>query len=269
MAFPYKHVLLIGATAGIGRAMTSKLLSSGVAVTAVGRRTERLQEIVNESKDGAKADYETFDISNTSAAPKFAADVMKKHPDIDCVFLNAGLQRAHDWSKPESVDLKGFNDEMHTNFTSFVALTHAFLPLLQKKKENTGIIYTSTHLSHVPAFTLSAYSASKAALNSFILSVRQAMKGSSVRIIELSPPVVQTELHDYQGEHGRSMGMPVGIFTEQAYKGLCGEEDKVIVGGLGLPGTDAAKKMTDDFLQMVKLQEGACDTMSTLLRGVR
>lgn len=276
MAFPYKHVLLIGATAGIGRAMATKFLASGVSVTAVGRRTSRLEEFVASHKpsagSGVEASFETFDINETSKAPTFASSVLSKHPKIDCVFLNAGTQGSHDWSKPEAVDLSAFNAEIHTNFTAMVALTHAFLPLLQSQQRSTSIIFTGTHLSLVPALYLPAYSASKAALHAFILCVREMIRDSApdVKIIELSPPVVQTELHDYMGEErGRALGMPVNVFTEQAYEGLCGGEETLIVGGLGMPGTDAAKKMTEEFKEMEKLQQSAFGTMSQALKAAR
>jgi short-subunit dehydrogenase involved in D-alanine esterification of teichoic acids len=65
---------------------------------------------------------------------------MRMSPDIDCVFLNAGVQRRYDFSQPEQVDLAEFNSEVTVNFTSFVALTHAFLPFLASKKSQTSLI---------------------------------------------------------------------------------------------------------------------------------
>ncbi|TGO20680.1 hypothetical protein BPAE_0275g00110 [Botrytis paeoniae] len=110
MTFPYKHVLLIGATSGIGLAMAERLVQK-CKVTVVGRRKDRLDEFV--AKHGDKAKSIAFDIGDTEKASQFAADVIESSPDIDCVFLNAGYQRKHDFSKPESVDIKGFNYEMH------------------------------------------------------------------------------------------------------------------------------------------------------------
>jgi short-subunit dehydrogenase involved in D-alanine esterification of teichoic acids len=65
---------------------------------------------------------------------------MRKSPDIDCLFLNAGLQHAHNLSKPETVDLATFNYQTHVNYTSLVALTIAFLPYLMAQKSQTSII---------------------------------------------------------------------------------------------------------------------------------
>ena len=70
MSFPYKHVLLVGATSGIGRAMADHFIANGVKVTAVGRRQERLEDFV------AKHDQETasgiaFDIAKLDEIPTF------------------------------------------------------------------------------------------------------------------------------------------------------------------------------------------------------
>ncbi|KAI9643547.1 hypothetical protein NHQ30_008166 [Ciborinia camelliae] len=157
-----------------------------------------------------------FDISDIEKTPQFAADAMKRSPDVDCIFLNSGYQRRHDFPKPESVDIKGFNEEMRVNYTSFVVLAHAFLPYLLKKKQQTRFIFTTSNLAIVPATTLASYSASKAALNAFLLCLRDDLRNTSVKIIELSPPMVQTELHDHMGpEIGRKMGMPIHEFTAQ------------------------------------------------------
>lgn len=51
--------------------------------------------------------------------------------------------------------------------------------------------------------------------------------------MEISPPVVQTELHDYNGPDGRKMGMPVDAFVDEAYKGLVEGSDQIVIGAVG------------------------------------
>ncbi|AEO69900.1 f18c9466-59c1-4a6e-891b-15973c221a81 [Thermothielavioides terrestris] len=234
--FPYKHVLLIGATSGIGRALAERLLEENIQVTAVGRRQERLDELVR--KHGAdKAHAVAFDINQLDAIPKFAEDVTKQYPDIDSVFINAGVQRPADFSSPASVDLKEFHEQMHTNYAAAVSLAHAFLPFLLEKGETTptSLIFTSSNLAIVPAVPIPAYSASKAALHVFAMCLRcQLAKKKNVKVIEVFPPAVQTELHDYLGpERGRNLGMPLDEFTAQAWQGLANGDDEVHVGFIG------------------------------------
>ena len=73
MAFLYKHVLLIGATAGIGKGMADRLIQAGVKVTAVGRRKDRLDAFVDQHGDG-KARAVVFDIADMDRTPSFAAE---------------------------------------------------------------------------------------------------------------------------------------------------------------------------------------------------
>src|SRR4051794_1843782 len=101
---------------------------------------------------------------------------MKTYPSIDCVFLNAGTQHRFDFSKPDSVDLGVFNREMTVNFTSFVALAHALLPHLLAHNAHSSLIFTGSPIGLVPAFVLPAYSASKAALDAFIMCLREQLR---------------------------------------------------------------------------------------------
>lgn len=65
---------------------------------------------------------------------------MKQSPDIDSIFLNAGVQRSYDLADLDKFNLSDFHDEMKVNFSSFVALVHAFLPYLLKNPSPTSFI---------------------------------------------------------------------------------------------------------------------------------
>lgn len=62
------------------------------------------------------------------------------YPDLDCVFVNSGIQRSFDFSKPETVDLDIVQQEFKTNYLSYLYLTNAFLPFLKSKNEETALI---------------------------------------------------------------------------------------------------------------------------------
>ncbi|KAJ8098061.1 putative NADP(+)-dependent dehydrogenase [Lipomyces tetrasporus] len=259
MAFPYKHFLLIGATSGIGQAMADRLIEAGAKVTAVGRREDRLEDFV--SRHGqSRAKAVPFDISNKEQIPQFAADVMRTSPDIDCIFLNAGIQRPPcDFSHPEHVDLAQFNLEIDVNFSSSVAITHAFLPFLISKQSQTSLIFTGSNLAIVPGARLPGYSASKAALNAFVLCLREQLRNTNVQVIEVSPPPVQTELHDYMGEEtGRNLGMPLSVFTEEAYRGLAAGHDQIVIGSIGPAET---------FHEIIDKRRSAFTALAMIMRG--
>ena len=106
-----------------------------------------------------------------------------------------------------------------------------------------------------------AYSASKAALNCFTLCLRDqlANAGSTVRVLEISPPPVQTELHDYMGEkRGRALGMPLDSFCDQAYDGLAKGSDQVVIGSIG---------PEEQFLDIVNRRRGVFDFLAKMMRA--
>ncbi|KAJ5705670.1 hypothetical protein N7455_004845 [Penicillium solitum] len=234
MAFPYKHFLVIGATAGIGKALAPRLIESGAMVTAMGRRQDRLDEFV-QTFGAAHAKGERFDVGEFAKIPDFVTRVMKESPDIDSIVFNAGVQNP------------------------FVSLTHALLPYLQKNPNPTSFIFTGSNLAIVSAATLPAYSASKAALNVFTLCLREQLRHSNTKVVEISPPPVQTELHDYMGEDaGRQLGMPLDAFTQQVYQGLAEGKDQIVIGSIG---------PVDTFNGIVDNRRTAFENLSKMMRG--
>jgi short-subunit dehydrogenase involved in D-alanine esterification of teichoic acids len=73
------------------------------------------------------------------------------------------------------------------------------------------------------------YCATKAALRSFTLSLRHQLRATSVRVVELSPPAVSTELHDYMGSTGRDIGIPLEEFVREAMEGLNSGSEEIHV----------------------------------------
>ena len=235
MSFNYNKILVIGATSGIGRAYAEKFIQDGKKVVVVGRRKRNLDAFVQKhGKD--KADAVEFDITLLNQIPKFALDITTTHPDLDCVLLNSGIQRVFDFSKPETIDLSVIDTELLTNYTSFVHLTAAFLPHLQKQQSETSLIYTSSGLALVPVTRVLNYCASKAALHSFILCLREQLGdgAGNVKVIEIFPPAVQTELHDEKHQpdikDGGKIGMPLNDFIEESWAGLVNGDDQIAVG---------------------------------------
>ncbi|ESZ91889.1 hypothetical protein SBOR_7719 [Sclerotinia borealis F-4128] len=246
MPFPYKTVLVIGATSGIGLALTEKMLSQGVTkIIALGRRQEQLDDLQKKHGD-TKVSTVQFDITDLGGIPEMIAGVLKSHPSLDCAFLNSGIQRPLDFTQPESIDLDSISAEFTTNYLSYVHLTKALLPHLQTRAsggENAGLIFTTSGLALVPIVRCGNYCASKAAMHQLILVMREQLrgkeggnkgKGKGVKVIEIYPPSVQTELHDEKFQpdikNGRSMGMPLDEFTEEAWRGLERGDEDIPVG---------------------------------------
>jgi short-subunit dehydrogenase involved in D-alanine esterification of teichoic acids len=134
------------------------------------------------------------------------------------VYFDSTNAAGPDWSDPESIDIKTTQLEFNTNYFAYLALTKELIPFLRKKDQQTALIYISSNLALVPIPPRSNYCATKAALHQWILSLRVSLQSTNIKVVEVYPPAVQTELHDEKHQpdikNGRSMGMPLDEFTE-------------------------------------------------------
>ncbi|OTB09482.1 hypothetical protein M426DRAFT_316031 [Hypoxylon sp. CI-4A] len=238
MPFPYKNVLLIGATAGIGLALAERMIENGIFVIGVGRRKERLDAFV--AKHGSdKAAGSQFDITDFDKIESWAKGITSKYPAIDAVILNSGIQRTLDFTKPQEIDLPRTLQELGTNYTSYLYLITYLLPHLQSQAPKpAGLVAVSSGLALVPLPRCGNYCATKAALHSLLWSIRAQLSrdaGSAhIKVVEILPPAVQTELHSQQEELVKigqgNIGISLEQFTDEAWAGLTRGDEEIPVG---------------------------------------
>lgn len=241
MPFPYRTVLITGATAGIGQALAERMIENGIFVIAVGRRKDRLEALL--AKYGTdKIAIEPFDVSDVEAIPTWAKEVTTKYPDLSSIFLNAGIQRTIDFTHPEAISLDRVNTELTTNYTSPLHTLVAFLPhLTSLEPRPASIVLVSSGLALIPIPRCANYCATKAAMHSLAWTLRSQLSAPSspetqhIRIIEIIPPAVQTELHTQQPDLAAAgqgpIGMPLQEFLEETWSALeKGDEDEILVG---------------------------------------
>ncbi|KAL2217944.1 putative NADP(+)-dependent dehydrogenase [Thermoascus aurantiacus ATCC 26904] len=257
-SFPYKKILVVGATSGIGLALSERFVQRGIFVIAVGRRKENLDKFV-QAHGPEKAAAIQFDITKLDAIPAFAQEVMKSHPDLDCVFLNSGMQRGANFRKPETLNVPLLVEEMTTNYLSYLAMAKEFLPFLMEKKTQTALICTSSGLAMVPITRCPNYCASKAALHHWLLVLREQLKETNVKVIEIFPPAVQTELHDAKHQpdivDGGKIGIPLEEFTDEALDDLLNGMDQIAVGTAKGPFNGFEQERQKTFARMVEIMK--------------
>ncbi|TFK89630.1 NAD(P)-binding protein [Polyporus arcularius HHB13444] len=230
-----KCVLVIGATAGIGRALALAIhdLDSKPTVIAAGRRQERLDELAAKSDRIKTA---RVDINATHDKLKqFVDDVVAKYPDVDAVVFSSGIQHIFDFTKPETVDVSKITDEFNTNYVAIVNLILLFLPhflKLNAEGRPSFIIPITSALAISPKPDVLNYCATKAAVHSFSISLRAQLLHTKVRVVEILPPLVESELHDHQGTTPvlSKFWMPLDEYTKHTIEGLVRGDPEVAVG---------------------------------------
>ncbi|KAJ5360906.1 hypothetical protein N7517_010097 [Penicillium concentricum] len=225
MSFDYNRVLIIGATSDDGKALAERVVVSDIPLVISGRRKENLEEFIRQHGN-AEVTSKSFDVTkldevrNTWRLEKDPA-FLAENPEIDCIFVNSGIQRLFNFSKPETVELNIFDQELVTNYTVPVHLTKAFLPHLQAQKKSTALAFTTSQMAIVPMLRCPNDDASKGDLQRFILALRTRLEEGPghVKVLEIYPPAVQTELHDPKNQpdlkNGHLIGMPLKGFIDE------------------------------------------------------
>ena len=185
--------LITGGTSGIGRGLAEALHKRGNTVIIAGRRQRLLDEIVaaHPGMHGVQ-----LDVADPSAIEAFAVDVRKRFPSLNVLVNNAGISRPEDLTA-NAIDVSVAHSVIHTNIVSVLRVTAALLPTLRRQPEST-IITTTSGLAFVPFAPFPTYCASKAFRHSWLQSLRFQLRNTSVEVLELAPPYVQTELSGAQ-----------------------------------------------------------------------
>ncbi|KAF7131130.1 hypothetical protein CNMCM5793_004117 [Aspergillus hiratsukae] len=251
--------MINAARTGIGLILAERLIAHGCFVIGTGRRKENLEAFVQRHGED-KAAVVQFDISKLGEIPGFVSEVTTSHPDLDCVFINSGIQRRSVFSEPESIDMDVIVEEFTTNYISYLALTKVFLPFFQAKKDTpTSFIFTSSGLAFAPILRCSNYCATKAALHHWTLCLREDLKDTNIRVIEIFPPMVQTELHDAKHQpdivDGGNKGMPIEEFADETMSKLLAGEDQIPVGMSNIAFNSWEQQRQQQFHKMAEMMK--------------
>ncbi len=212
-------VLVTGGGSGIGRALAEEFHKRSNQVVISGRRQSALDE-VTKANPGMKA--LTVDMADKQSVAAFAAELTKLAPDLNVVLNNAGIMTPEDiLAAPKYVDIA--EDTIATNLLGPIRLTAALLPHLLKQKD-AAVLTVSSGLAFVPLAMTPTYSATKAAIHSYSLSLRERLKDTPVQVIEIAPPYVQTTL---MGERQASdpNAMPLADFIAETMQILTDNPD--------------------------------------------
>ncbi|MDN3061162.1 SDR family NAD(P)-dependent oxidoreductase [Streptomyces sp. SRF1] len=201
-------IFIPGSTSGIGLALALALRAKGNTVIIGGRRAELLEKIAAEHPGIDTVRIDTADAASVSAA---AEEVLHRHPDLNVLVTMAGIMRIEDWHRPESF-LASAESVVTTNVLGPIRLIAAFIEHLRSRPDAT-IVTVSSGLAFAPLKVTPSYNASKAAIHMLSESIRLQLADTSVRVKELVPPSVRTEL--LPGQEDNELAMPLDEFVAE------------------------------------------------------
>ncbi len=208
-------LLITGGATGIGLGL-ARALAPENRVLICARRADRLAQ--------ARAQIpalETFscDAASLQGRRDLVEGALRTAPDLNVLINNAGVQHRIDLLEGAE-DRGGRYEEIAINLEAPIHLSELFIPHF-RRLDSAAIVNVTSGLAFVPYAAVPIYCATKAAMHSFSLSLRHQLRNTSVRVYEVAPPLVQSELHDHQGGPVLSTsGMPTDEFVSACLHGL-------------------------------------------------
>jgi uncharacterized oxidoreductase len=213
-------IFITGGGSGIGRGLAEALHRKGNTVIVAGRRKASLVEV---AKANPGMHWVELDIDDSASVSAVAKKLVAEHPQLNVLINNAGIMRTDDVSSP--VDDELLVSTLTTNLMGPIRLTGALIEHLKKQKA-AAIVNNTSGLAFTPLALAAVYSSTKAALHSYTLSLRYKLRGTSVQVLELAPPWVQTDLLNSKNE---PRAMPLAEFIDEAMQLLATGAEEILV----------------------------------------
>lgn len=213
-------IFVTGGSSGIGRALAEQFHALGNQVIIAGRRADLLADVARAHPGMA---FVAIDVADPASIDAAAATVLADFPEVNMLVNAAGIQRVDD--PGSAIDDTDLTETVAINFLGTVRTTSAFIEHFKTLPE-AAILHVSSMLAYMPLAQVAIYCATKAALHSFTLSQRYQLRGTKVRVREIIPPYVQTDLLNGKSD---PRAMPLGQYISETMAALETGADEVLV----------------------------------------
>jgi len=218
-----KIAVVTGANRGIGFETARQLAQQGVHVIVAAReRDKAVAAALRLQTQGLSVEALKLDVTGCSSITAAVQEVGHKHGRLDILVNNAGIIAGSGDAAPSNQSLEVWRRIFDTNLFGLVETTLAFLPLLRRSKAgrivNVSSILGSMAAHQTPGspiygfLSVPAYSASKAAVNSFTVQLAVELKDTPIKVNAIHPGYVKTDMNHGGGE----LDIPDGARTSVA-----------------------------------------------------
>ena len=216
-------VFITGGGSGIGRGLAEALHKLGNKVIISGRRKDHLAATIKANSGMQSVELDVVDPASIATVTK---KLIADYPELNVLINNAGIMQIDDAAG--AVDEAVLVPTVMTNLLGPIRMTSALMDHL-KKQASATVINVSSGLAFTPLAMTAVYCATKAAMHSYTLSQRYKLKGSSVTVLELAPPWVQTDL---LGGKSDPRAMPLQEFIDETMTLLATNATEILVEGV-------------------------------------
>lgn len=213
-------IFITGGGSGIGRGLAEALHQAGNQVIISGRRKAYLDATTQANPGMASIE---MDVSDPASIASVAKRLISEFPALNVLINNAGIMQIDDASG--EIDEALMLSTVSTNLLGPIRVTSALIAHLKKQPDAT-VINVSSVLAFVPLAVTAVYSSTKAAIHSYSQSLRWRLQGTSVKVREIAPPWVQTDLLNSNDE---PRAMPLAPFIAETMALLATDDNELIV----------------------------------------
>jgi uncharacterized oxidoreductase len=215
-------IFITGGGSGIGRGLAEALHRRGNKVIIAGRRRSHLDAVIAANPGMSAIE---LDIADAASIEGVAAQLIRDYPSLNVLINNAGIMQPD--TSASRIDDALLTSTITTNLTGPIRMTSALIEHL-KTKDDAVVAYTTSVLAFVPLAVTAVYSSTKAALHSYLMSQRFMLRDTSVRVLEIAPPWVRTDL---MNSREAEQAMPLDAYIEETIAVLGTDTNEVLVEG--------------------------------------
>ncbi|RNC98047.1 SDR family oxidoreductase [Lysinibacillus halotolerans] len=216
-------ILITGGASGIGLAFAENFMKAGNKVIIVGRRENKLAEAKEKFPE---LHTRVCDVSVEEERIQLIDWVTETFPDLNMIVNNAGIQQRVNLLNDKK-EWSYYQNEIAINVEAPIHLSMLLIPHFLKQKQAT-ILNVTSGLAIQPGVWVPIYSATKAAMHSFTVTLRQQLENTNVEVIEVLPPAVNTDLG---GAGLHTFGAPLDDFINAIFEGLKNQQLEIGYGG--------------------------------------
>lgn len=183
-----KIAIVTGASSGIGRGIAFNLAREGAHVFLTGRDAERLEEAAQTIRqNGGLASVKAFDLRESDSLEAFIADVAREAGRLDIMVNAAGVD--HPGTIADG-GLDEWRDMFEINVIAMLVSSQAAVRAMRETKSRGHIVTISSYAGRGDGFRV--YGATKAAVNSLCITLRNELEDEPIRVVNVMPGAVAT-----------------------------------------------------------------------------